>query len=333
MRETTVRVERKQLVDAPPEKVWELAGSPAALSLSPGWFAFGVPGAVAGTDRLCCLLLSGQGSFRRPVVDIGRVHCATVDVRQEIPGQLISWQVLSTEPAGKQFFTLSVQPRAGRTAVRIAVSTVVTRNQVSVYEPYWRRQVKAWLGGLRAAVEGRAPWPQAALPAAMQRAMAVPAPLRKPLEASAVVVIDGAPGAVWATVWDPVSSALLGPKRVVWAGHVPGTPLREVGEMQYFVSCAPGGRFTASVIMVTELADGHRAVTRLFGAPHETVHVITPVSGGTRLELAARFSARATHGNAEARQLLETMRAEMRRSAEGYQSLIEGPRAPAAGAR
>ena len=225
-----------------------------------------------------------------------------------------------------------MQPQAGRSAVRIAASEVVTRTRVSVSEPYRRRQVKAWLGGLRAAAEGRAPWPQTVMPATVQRAMAAPAPLRKPMEASAAVVIDGTPGAVWATVSDPVSTRLIDPERVAWAGNVPGTPMREVGEMQCFVDRHPGGRFDASVTMVTELAHGHRAVTRQLGQRCECVHAITPVPGGTRLELTARFSARASRGNAEARQGLETMRADMRRSAEGYRSLIEGPRAPASDA-
>jgi hypothetical protein len=251
-----------------------------------------------------------------------------VDVRQEIPGQLISWQALGTEPPGKEVFTLSVQPRGGRSAVRIAVSDVDDRGAVAFRESYRRRQVKAWLGGLRAAAEGRAPWPQAVPPAAVQRAMAAPAPLRKPMEASAAVVIDGAPAAVWATVWDPVSSRLIEPERIAWAGNVPGTVMREVGELQCFVDRHPGGRFGASVLMVTELADGHRAVTRQLGQPYEVVHAITPVPGGTRLEMTARM-ARGSRGDGAARQVLETMRTNMRRSAEGYRSLIEGSRTSA----
>lgn len=329
MREATVRVEREQLVDALPEKVWELVGSPAALSVYPGWFAFGVPGAVAGTDRLCCVLVSGQGGFHRPVVDISRVRCAVVDVREEIPEQSISWQVLNTEPARKQVFTLSVHPQAGRSAVRIAVSDVVPRRVKADRRSYWRRHVKSWLGGLRAAAEGRAPWPQAVMPTAVQQAIAAPAPLRKPMEASAAVVIAGAPEAVWEVVWDPASERLKDPERTAWAGCVPGTPIREAGEMQYFVYRRPGGCFTAAVLMVTELADGHRAVARLIGKkPLEHVHVITPVPGGTRLELTARWSARSVRGRVDAREMLETMRTDLRQSVEGYQALIEGPRTP-----
>ena len=324
MWEATVLVEREQLVDARPEKIWELAGSPAALSVFPGWFAFGVPGAVKGTDRLCCVLVSGQGSFHRPVVDVRRVRCVVADVREEIPGQMISWQVRNTEPAGKQVFTLSVHPRTGRSAIRVAVSDVVAGSLETDCRAYWRRHVKTWLGCLRVAAEGRAPWPEAMMPAAMQRAMAAAAPLRKPMEASAAVVIDGAPGAVWETIWDPASARLIDPENVAWSGHVPGTPLRDAGEMQYLVRRHPGERFTASVYMVTELADGRRAVIRHIGQQHEHVYVIAPVPGGTRLELTARWPTRAVRGRAWAQETPEEIREELRRSAEAYQAIIEG---------
>jgi len=55
MWETTVLVQQKQVVSAAPEKVWELVGSPVALSALPSCFAFSVPAAVPGTDRLTCL--------------------------------------------------------------------------------------------------------------------------------------------------------------------------------------------------------------------------------------------------------------------------------------
>jgi hypothetical protein len=150
------------------------------------------------------------------------------------------------------------------------------------------------------------------------------------MEASADVVINGAPGPVWATIWDPVSSRLLHPERIAWSGQVPGTPTRKAGEMQYFVNRHPGGRFTASVLMVTELADGHRAVTRQLGRPLEIVHIVTPVPGGTRLELTYRLPARKLRGRDESRHVLEKMRAELRRSAESYRLLIEGPKAQTA---
>ena len=331
MWEASVLVERERLVDAPPEKVWELAGSPAALSAFPGWFAFGAPGVVPGTDRLCCLLVSGQGGHFRRVPDARRARALIVDVQEEIPGRLISWQVRGTEPV-KQVFTLSVHSRSGKSAVRVAVRHVMTRNLVANSQPYWHRSVKAWLGRLRAIAEGRAPWPAAVLPATTHQALTDPAPLRKPVEASASVVVDGTPGAVWEVAWNPASARLADPDNVAWAGHVPGTPLREAGEMQYFVRRHSGGRFTADVNIVTELADGHRMVARHFGTPFEGVTGVAPVPGGTRLELTARLPARALRRGIDVREAQEAIRADLLRLAEDYRALIERPGSQSASA-
>jgi hypothetical protein len=91
MWETTAIVEREHVADVDPERLWALLGDLAALSVMPARFAFGVPAAVPGMERLCCLLVAGK-----------TVHCAVLDVREEVPGQLISWQTRSTQPAGKQ---------------------------------------------------------------------------------------------------------------------------------------------------------------------------------------------------------------------------------------
>jgi uncharacterized protein YndB with AHSA1/START domain len=99
MWEATVRVTREQEVDADPERVWALASSPAALAAMPGHrFAFAVPAAVPGTDRLSCMIVSGKHD----------VHCAVVDVREEVPGQLVRWQVRSA-PSRKETLTLTVR--------------------------------------------------------------------------------------------------------------------------------------------------------------------------------------------------------------------------------
>ena len=117
MLEATVRVTREQQVDADPEKMWALAAAPAALSAMPGQrFAFPVPVAVAGTDRLCCTIVSAKEN----------VHCAVLDVREETPGELICWQVRSA-PARKETLTLSVRPRPSGCTLRVAVSEVVPR--------------------------------------------------------------------------------------------------------------------------------------------------------------------------------------------------------------
>jgi hypothetical protein len=324
MWDSTVHAERERFVAAPPENVWVLAGSPAALSLSPVWWAFSVPDAVEGTDRLCCLLVSGPGGFRRPVVDTRRFRCAVVDVREEVPGQSITWQVRSTDPVGKQFFTLSVRPQPGGSLVRVAVSAVVRRNMEAEGEPYWHRHVKAWLGGLRDVAEGRAQCPQAEMPAEVRRALAAPAPLGKPVEASAAVVINAAPADVWEVVRDPGVSPESEPGRRAWQGRVPGTPRQGTGEMRCVVHRHPGGRFTAYVEVVTELADERREVTRQVGPPgYEGVCSIAPVPGGTRLELTVRWPARAARGHASVPETPERVRTALKKHAEDYQALIE----------
>jgi hypothetical protein len=79
--------------------------------------------------------------------------------------------------------------------------------------------------------------------------------------------------------------------------------------------------------MVTELADGHRAVTRGIGSPYiEIVHVATPVRSGTLLELTSRWPPREVRGHAVPRDMPEKMHEAMKQAAEGYQALIErGP--------
>jgi transposase len=81
----TVRVEHELKVGAVPDQVLALARGPAALSAMPGWFAFGVPAEVTGTDRLRCLITANR-----------TVTCAMVDVAKEIDGQMICWQARST---------------------------------------------------------------------------------------------------------------------------------------------------------------------------------------------------------------------------------------------
>ncbi|HEY1914220.1 MAG TPA: SRPBCC family protein [Streptosporangiaceae bacterium] len=169
MWDTPIRVEREQAVDAAPEKVWALAGDVAALSAMPGRSAFGVPAKAAGVGRLCCLLVPGKV-----------LTCAVLDVREEIPGQMICWQTRSTQSVGRQVFTMSVRPHQRGSVVRIAVSSVVPRTWRVHAEADWRKLADTWVARLGAIVEGREPWPALAMPAAMQSACASQPPLKKP---------------------------------------------------------------------------------------------------------------------------------------------------------
>jgi hypothetical protein len=313
MLEATVRVTREQQVEADPEKMWTLASAPAALSAMPGQrFAFAVPAAVPGTDRLCCTIVSAKEN----------VHCAVLDVREEIPGELICWQVRSA-PARKETLTLSVRPQPSGCTLSVAVSEVVPRMAKGSYQRYWRRTTGDWAQRLQAVAEGRMPWPPEDMPAEMQEACTgFPLP-KKTGQAAASVEINADAGTVWETLQASGSARLIDPETVVWAGTVPGTPRRAAGELQCSVSRHPDGRFTAVVHVVRELAEGRRMVTQTIGSPDtEIVHLLTPAVGGTRLELTARWPPPPV-SKAEAAQAADTIAAHLQATAEAYKDTIE----------
>ena len=312
MWESTVRVARELPVDADPDTVWGLVGSLAALSAMPARFAFGVPAAAHGTDRLCCLLVVSRSS-----------HCAVLDVREEVPGQMITWQTRNTRPAGKQVLTLSVLPRPRGCAVRVAVGDVVRRADKGQYKRFWRDHVETWTARLRAIAEGRIPWPPATLPADMRQACSIRVPLDEPVQASAAVLINAPVAVVWQAVWSPEYVRRIDPEHVVSAGHIPGTPEREAGEMRYTVRRHPADRFSADVRVVHELTKEQRAVTQSLRPPHdETVHVVRPAEGGTRLELACRRAGQAYSSSGKTQ---ADVAEHLRDMADGYKALIEAP--------
>lgn len=311
MRETTVRVEHEQAVDAAPEKVWALAGDTAALSARPTWFAFGIPATVAGTDRLCGVIAAGEV-----------IGGALLGVREETPGHAICWETVSPQSGDNRLFSLSVRPQRHGSALRVAVSHVVPRFSKNRYESYWQAQARTWTDRLREVIEGRAPWPREAMPAQMQQRCSFRPPLDRPQQVSAAVLINAPVEAVWEMVWAPETGRLAEPEAVAYAGHVPGTPQREVGEMQYTVQRNPDDRFLLAVYVVRDLEAGRSAVTQHLGPPYdETFHVLTPVPGGTRLELTHRLSERAarTYG----KKVVATLGESLQATADGYKRVIE----------
>jgi carbon monoxide dehydrogenase subunit G len=313
MWEATLRVTREQEVDADPERVWALLAKPAALSAMPGRrFAFAVPAEVPGAGRLCCLIVAGRE----------HVHCAVLDVREYVPGELIRWQTRSTRPAGKQTLTLSVRRRPGGCVLSVAVADVVSRLSKAGRQRYWRRTARAWADNLRAAAENRAPWPPADLPAGVREACAVRRLPGKTAQASGAVLVNADAGTVWEMVRAPETARLIDPDNVAWAGHVPGSPQGAPGEMQYRVMREPDDRFTARVTIARELTGG-RAVTQRLGSPRmEVRHRVRPADGGTHLELTARWEAYMfTKSTAAA--AADDFARQMQEQAEAYKAVIE----------
>jgi len=309
MWDTTLLVEHELPVEADPGQVWALVRTPAALSALPGRFALDVPGGVAKTDRLCCLVTDGQ-----------TITSTMHDVRQEIPGQMICWRTRSTEPAGKQSLTLNVRPRPRGSSLRLSIRDVVPRPRAISSEAYWKTQVRPWADSLRDIAEGRAPWPSAKMPAEMLERCSVPQPLKNPVKVCAAAVIHAPTAAVWETVFAPESFRRINPGKVAYAGHVPGTPERKAGYMQYVVYRHLDGRFTASLSVIMELAEGVSAVSQGVAPPHIKLrHLITPVADGSRLELECRWSGPAP------RSVTADTAWQLQQAVKGYKALVERP--------
>jgi hypothetical protein len=313
MWEATLRVTHEQEVDADPERVGALLAAPTALSAMPGRrFAFAVPAEVPGTDRLCCLIVAGRE----------HAHCAVLDVREQVPGELISWQTRSTRPAGKQTLTLSVRPQRDGSVLSVAVTDVVPRLSTVGKQRYWRRVARAWADNLRAVAENRAPAPPADLPADVRAACAVRPLPGQTEQASGAAVVNADAGTVWEIVRAPETARLIDPDNVAWAGHVPGSPQRAAGEMQYCVLREPDDRFTARVTIARELTEG-RAVTQRLGSPRiEVSQRVRPADGGTQLELTTRWEASMFTKSTTA-QAAEDFARQMREQAEAYKAVIE----------
>jgi uncharacterized protein YndB with AHSA1/START domain len=313
MWEATLRVTCEQNVDADPERVWSLLATPAALAAAPGRrFAFPVPAQFPGTDRLCCMIVSAREN----------VHCAVLDVRDEVPGQLICWQVRSA-PARQETLTLSVRPRPGGSTLSVAVSEVVPRSFKGSYQQYWRRTAADWTRRLQAMAEGDLPWPPDAMPAELREVCAGFELPEVTEQASASTDIKAEADAVWAALWTADADRLIDPETFIWAGTVPGTPRRAIGELRCSVTRHADDRFTAVVHVVTELAAGRRMVMQRIGSPDtEIEHLITLVPGGTRLHLTARWPAPAAR-KAVAARAADAIAEDLRARAEAYKESVE----------
>jgi hypothetical protein len=296
MWEMTVVAKHEKHVDAPREKVWDLLGSVGALSFLPagvGGFAWEVPAVVPGTNRLCCLLRS------KPI------RCSVLDVREEVPGQQISWQWRNVANAGKQHLTLSVLP--GRRGCVMSFTSVVTVPRGHDHEEIRQRQwLREWSDRLLAIAEVRAAGPQAVMPQLVQQEYARRPPVKKPALESAMALIKAPADVVWESVWTLENESLLH-QNVVFSGNVPGTPERAPGQIEYSVWRLPDdgdlGVFTARAAIVREVSDGRRVVTQSLAAPHDEITwLVTAVPGGTQLEVAVRWSTRGKNAYRERRQ-------------------------------
>lgn len=310
----TVFVERSRAAGAPVEQVWPLLSGPGGLALRPGSFAFDVASPPAARLRV---VLS---------VPLTTPVCVVYQVREVVPGQVVSLTLPGRPPDGGEVFTLSAVPERAGSRVTIQVrSAVADRKAQAVLEDYWQRVLPPWLAGLCGVAEGRAPLPDGRMAAGLLAACTPAALPGRPAAASAAAAIAAPAAAVWEAVRAPESAGRMYPGAWVHAGVVPGTPARQVGEMQYLISHLGDGQLRNTLTMLTELSAGRFALISNVGkAPLEIAHHIEPDGQGTRLELTFRWPAGTPNGLAVARSMADAARHRVR----AFQELIENPDSP-----
>lgn len=192
MWESTVEVTREAVVQAAPEHAWSLVSDSAAWSLRPGHFAFDVPQVTEAGRLRCWFVPLGKGLI-----------CSVQEVREQIPGQVMSLRSRSTQPAGRQAFTLSVQPHDRGATVRLTVTVTGSREDKADYKAFWRKELKAWLSALADVAERRRPWPEAGIPTPVRQACADLPALTSPQGTSTAVLISTSPDVVWQAIRAP----------------------------------------------------------------------------------------------------------------------------------
>jgi uncharacterized protein YndB with AHSA1/START domain len=316
-----VLVERSRVLGVPVEQVWPLLSGPEALALRPNSFAFDVAAPPAARLRVAV------------AVPLAKPIFVAYEVREEVPGQVVSLTVPGRPADRGEALTLSVVPEPVGSRVTIQVRTAVAdRKAHAVVAGYWQQALPLWLAGLCSVAEGRAPLPDGRMPAGLQAACTPAALEGRPASASAWVVIAASADDVWEAVYAPESAAVLmsggGP---VDAGVIPGTPLRQAGEIQYFITHLDDGQLHHTVCMVKELAAGRFVLFSLVRTPLEMLYQVVPDGQGTRLELTFRWSAPAS---VPARQVVARSMADtVRQRVAAFKDLIENPGSPWASRR
>jgi uncharacterized protein YndB with AHSA1/START domain len=300
----TVEVERSQAIRVPADQLWTLLSGPQALSVPPNWFGFDV---TVPPDTSLRVVLGVNGTL--PFV-------WAYELQDEVPDRAISMRVAARASAA-QVISFSAVPDGDVTVATIAVRG----RRASAGHGRWERFLAVWLAGLREVAEGRAPNPGPGMPESLRLRCTPGAPLRKPATVSASALIAAPPADVWNRISAPESS-LTTNAEIVAAGVVPGTPVRRVGEMQYFVRKDAGGWFTVQVIAVTELDPGRSELAATITIPRiETYHLITPQALGTRLDLTVRWPGNMPGGKSKA--YAREMAGALQCVVNGYRDLIE----------
>jgi hypothetical protein len=270
------------VVPCSPENAWALASDPLAWRLGGGLrYAFDLadlPG-HAGPARICLW----------PAAATGNVICALFRVTVVEPGRRLVLHHSSGGPV-ELFFDIRVDPSRRGTRVSIEMRLHgLAFAQVAPTRQKWDRQLLVWLAGIRDVLTGQATRPVPSLTADEAVRCGYPLMADRPVTEMAVQADMPAPvDVVWDHLWDP-RTQLGGSAECVAAGHVPGTPRRAAGEMQYFVY-ESDGVLHPSLIVVTRYDEGSAATIHAVGRGYAVDHLVEPLGGNaSRVSLTHRY--------------------------------------------
>jgi len=289
-------------VSVDPQMAWSLLGSAQVWSLRPGYFAFDA--VVPDSPPVRGLLQATTSGVRHGVLTL----------RSEQPGVAATWG----DTRGVKF-TFSVRPHRGGAVVAIALRVPGDSALARLIFERKRtdRVMGVWLARACLVLEGREPWP-AGMPADVRQACAARPPWKVTDSVSGSVLIAAPLDVVWEAVWSPTQPR----EGLLASGQVPGTPVQEPGEMQYFIGRAADGQLAMTTVIVREVAYQRSALTQGLGLTHpEMSYLLTVEKDGIRLEMTSSWHQPAMVGEPE---IVRSRMAETVRSAtEGYKAAIE----------
>jgi hypothetical protein len=271
VRVVEIKAERSAAVHADADRVWRLLVSPATWSMKATAFMFAVPGA----ERLW--LWVGSTALGLPANGL-------YEVAEDASARSVTFH----EPApSRHYYRLALRPsRRGIVRVHIEVARYPSRLRADAVERATRAGLDRWLGRIRAVAEGRSPAPGDVVSAEVVRlCLQVPRQPKDWISVTEAAVIRADPAAVWAAV-SPPHFEHSSPGTPVACGYVPGTPVGQPGEMQYFVQRLEDGTLKSEVVAVSAVTDGVDVVTHRITPPYDqTRYRVSADNGQANLEI------------------------------------------------
>jgi hypothetical protein len=302
MAQTTIAVGASREVSVDQQTAWSLLGSAAVWSLRRDCFAFDA--AIDDSVTIRCLLQATKQGVRHRVLTR----------RAEQPDAAATWGVTGRS----EEYTFSAGPHRRGAVVKLSAKLAVDGGTAYYLRTSWERALGVWLARACLVLEGQQPWP-AGMPAYVERGCAARPALEATETASASALIAAPLDVVWEAVWAPATS----PGGSVASGHVPGTPLQQAGEMQYFVFRNDDDQLALSTVFAREVAYQRSAVTQRLLPPHqELCYLLATEVDATRLELTSRWAEAAM--TEEPHLVRSKMTAFVSSAVDQYKSIVEG---------